>query len=506
MDTIKLAHHSRRRVLGVAGLAAVGGVAGLGWSALAAGRDEPVLALTHVTVIDMTGAPPRPDQTVLVAGERITALGHSVPVPRHARVVDLSGKYLIPGLCDMHVHSVHPEGVLPQLYVAMGITTVREMTEFPWVRDWRDRVTAGTLLGPRWILGSRILDGSPSIWTGNELGVHLEVTTPAQARTAVRQAKREGADFVKVYSRLDRDSLLAIAGEADRQGIPFAGHAADAVPLLDAAQAGQRSVEHFFPALLGASSQEAMVRRLLADIRLTGTGDGSREWFRAIHPIDWLATTTHDAHRAADVYAQLGATRTAITPTLLVHHVTDRPEQVNIDPDRLRYLPPGTLENWRTQLAATFTAGRTPEDVAQHRVVLEHRLRMLGDLHAAGVPVLAGTDAAGIPFGYPGFGLHDELALLVRAGLSPMAALQAATREPAKFVGQADALGTIRPGHLADLVVLDANPLTDIHNTLRIHSVLAGGRYLDPAARQRLLADIEAAARAAPVTPTAGCC
>jgi amidohydrolase family protein len=499
MDTV-----SRRRLLALGIGAAAAGVA---LPASAAG--QPVLAFTHATVIDMTGAPPLREQTLLVTGDRITGLGDQVPIPPDARVVDLTGKYVIPGLHDMHVHSFHPEGVLPQLYVAMGVTTVREMTDLPWVHEWRDHVVAGTLLGPRWVIGSRILDGSPSIWTGNPLGVHVEITDPAQARAAVRQARAGGADFVKVYSRLGADCVLAVADEARRQRIPFAGHASDLLAVVDAARAGQRSVEHFFPALLGASRQEPELRRRLAAITLTGTGKGSREWFRAVHPLDWLATTTHDPHRAADVFACLADAGTAITPTLLVHDVVDRPERVNTDPNRLRYLPPGQLEAWRSQLAETFTDGRTPVETVQHRVVFRHRQRMLAAMHEAGVRVLAGTDAAGVMFGYPGFGLHDELALLVSAGLSPMAALQAATREPARFLGAPDR-GTVHVGQVADLVVLDANPLADIRNTQRIHSVLANGRYVSEAERRQVLTDIETAA-AATATTTAtttdgGCC
>ncbi|MEU1394135.1 MULTISPECIES: amidohydrolase family protein [unclassified Nonomuraea] len=195
-----------------------------------------------------------------------------------------------------------------------------------------------------------------------------------------------------------------------------------------------------------------------------------------------------------------------MTPTLVMHRVTDLPDDVVADKERLRYLPPGTEESWKAQLAEIFTKGRTPEQAAQHRRIYRHRLRILNDMHRAGVPILAGTDAP-VMYLNPGFALHDELAQLVAAGLTPMAALQAATREPARYLGLADSLGTIRKGYLADLVVLDANPLDDIRNTLRIHSVMTRGRYLSAADRVRLLASIEAAAKAVPSGGGAiGCC
>ncbi|WP_430783471.1 amidohydrolase family protein [Actinoplanes sp. G11-F43] len=497
---------SRRGVL-AAGLGAAIGAAGLPRQPAAAAG--PVVALTHVTLIDATGAPAQPDTTVIVTGQTISAIGRSaeVRVPPHALEVDLRGRFLIPGLCDMHVHSLFPEGILPALYVAAGVTTVREMMGLPWVHQWRERVEAGELLGPRWIVGSAILDGRPSIWSGNTAGVFDEIGTPREAREAVRRARRDGADFVKLYSRIDRRILHAVAAEARRQGLPFAGHAADAVPMTEASAAGQRSFEHLFPAHIGASGNQAAVRRLLGAIRLSGNGTGHREWFHGIQAAEWLAATTYDPHRAAGIYARLAARGTAITPTLVMHRITDLPAEVDADPERLRYLPPGTAQNWAAQLAETFVDGRTAEQARRHRMLFAHRLRVIGEMRRAGVPVLAGTDAGGIAFGYPGFSVHDELALLVQAGFTPMQALQAATREPARFLGRHDASGTVRRGHVADLVVLDANPLDDIRNTLRIHAVLVRGRYISPTERERLLASIAATAQATRTSPaTVSCC
>ncbi|MFG1686741.1 hypothetical protein ACGFNP_41715 [Nonomuraea sp. NPDC049269] len=175
----------------------------------------------------------------------------------------------------------------------------------------------------------------------------------------MRKAKRAGADFIKVYSRLDRESFLAIADEARRLRLPVCGHAADAVPIVEAARAGQRSFEHFFPALFGVSGKESEVRRLIDAIKIQGKGTGVHDWFAAIHPADWLACTTYDPHRAADVYAQLKESGAAMTPTLVMHRVTDLPDHVVADKERLRYLPPGTEESWKAALAEIFTKGRT---------------------------------------------------------------------------------------------------------------------------------------------------
>ncbi|MGW0432248.1 amidohydrolase family protein [Micromonospora sp. NPDC003197] len=509
-----LRHLVSRRGMLAAGFGAAVGAVGSSPSTPTFAESRPTddgasIALTHVTVIDATGARPCPDMTVVVRGGRIAALGRSseVRVPTGTRVVDLTGKFVIPGLCDMHVHSLFPEGILPQLYVATGVTTVREMMGLPWAHQWRDQIEAGELIGPRWVIGSRILDGRPSIWSGNDGGVYDEIINERQAHNAVRQAKLEGADFIKIYSRLNHQSFHAIASEARRQRIPLAGHASDIVPIAEAARAGQRSFEHFFPALLGTSGSEAEIRRLLAAIPIAGDGNGHRDWFRGIRAAEWLAVNTYDPRRAADVCARLKGEGVAVTPTMIMHRTMDLADDVVPNHERLRYLPPGTLELWKLQLKEFSQDGRTPQESNQSRVLFQHRLRLLNEMHRAGVQILVGTDASGIPFGYPGFTVHDELVLLVQAGFTPMEALQAATREPARYLGLQNSLGTIRQGHLADLVILDANPLHDIRNTQRIHALMTRGRFISSSERQGLLADIEAAAgTASRLSAFTGCC
>ena len=180
---------------------------------VASGKPTRITALTDVTVIDVATGRRDRHQTVLISGDRIIGVGR-IPVPRGAVEINLSGKYVIPGLADMHVHSLGDERVSPPLYLANGLTTVREMAGTnPLLYDWRDRIEAGTLLGPRMIVGSQIIDGDPTLWDPNLLRVLVVSDEPA-ARAAVRQVKAEGADFVKVYSRLSRQSYAAILDEA----------------------------------------------------------------------------------------------------------------------------------------------------------------------------------------------------------------------------------------------------------------------------------------------------
>lgn len=497
---------SRRTVLaaGVAtGVAAgIGGV--LGRPAVAmpggpAGR-RGGMALTHVTVIDPASGRVTPDVTVVLHGDTIAEVRPG-PAPHGARVVDLRGRYVIPGLADMHAHA-QVEGIDPALNVANGVTTVREMAGSPLARDWRDRIEAGTLLGPRYVLGSKIIDGRPSIWDPAWLDV-VQVADPAQARAAVRDQQATGADFVKVYSRVSRPAYRAIAAEAHRRGIPFAGHCPDEVPLEEAADLGQASVEHLFWAPFDTSRAEAEIRAQIARIRLE-LGDYSG-WFAAIHPLEWTAANSYSPAKARRLYAKLARRRTRQVPTLAMHRGLDHARALDIGADpRNKYLPASVIDSMEFAREEFYLADRAPATDAEWAAMFDHRLGTVRDLYEHEVPLMTGTDTGTVAV-YPGFSVHDELALFVRAGLPPMAALHAATAEPARFLGTRG--GRIAPGHLADLAVLDADPLRDIANTTRLSGVVVRGRYLGPDERLAILAEVERVAASAPpaAAATGGC-
>ncbi|MDG4820707.1 amidohydrolase family protein [Asanoa sp. WMMD1127] len=495
-------HISRRSVLaGAAGLAA--GAAGLGVGrasatprvATAADR---FTAITHVTVIDATGAPAQRDMTVLLRGDRILAVEPSrrVGVPPGAQVVDGRGKFLIPGLANMHNHTFDGELIEPPLNIANGITTVREMSANADVTQWRREIAAGTRLGPRYTIGSPIVDGSPSLWEG--LGApYIAVATPAEGRATVRAQKDAGADFVKVYTRLSRASFFAIADEARRQRIPFLGHVSDFVQLTEASDAGLASVEHLFQVFYDLSSREDELRRAITSVPIAG-GEYNG-WLNKMHPYEYAAARSVDRHKAAGVFARLARNRTRVTPTLVLHTFTDLPGDTPLTDPRYAYVPAATQGFWQFALELIYLNGRTPEQDARGREIYERRLRLVYDLDRAGVPLLAGTDN-GTAYLVPGFSLHDELARLAQAGLTNMRVLQTATLEPARYLGARDR-GTIERGNVADLVLLDADPLRDIRNTTRINSVVVRGEVIDPAARQRMLDDVRQAAAAQPPAP-----
>jgi imidazolonepropionase-like amidohydrolase len=284
----------------------------------------------------------------------------------------------------------------------------------------------------------------------------MTVTDALEARRAVQELKHQGADFAKVYALLSREAYFALADEAGKQKLPFAGHVPASVTVEEAAQAGQQSIEHLY--------------------RL------SREYFG-------------DRDRAPAMVDALLENGTWVVPTLILEHGALAP---NADDERRQYLPLAVQRMWDLG-GEMLMEGMPGVRMAISRLVDERNRLLVGALHRAGVRLLAGTDTASWNRGtFPGFSLHDELALLVEAGLTPMQALQAATLNPARFLGKEQEFGTVLPGRRGDLVLLDADPLQDIHNTRKIHAVMLGGRLLDRRTLDRMLAEVKAAAAPRP--------
>jgi hypothetical protein len=410
------------------------------------------VALVHATVITMADHGVIRDGTVLIDGDRIVAVGQrgSVPIPAGARVIDATGKFVIPGLWDMHAHTSVPggEGLLG-LYVANGVTGVRDMGgDYGAIVDWRKRIRAGTLTGPR------IIASGPYVQGGDAALPHFVVRTPAEATASVDSLGSLGVDFVKVHELVPRDAFFALARAARARGLFLAGHVQDGVTNEEAADSGQRSLEHLkgFPNQCTPSDSA----------RLAGA--------HILHRIVLESCTTADQSTA---YRRLALRKAWVTPTFMAGEMIAALPGTRLPSDSLlRYLPAFLRE-------AMAAALEIPADMPADGNVLgqalyRKRFDVVRGLFATGVPILAGTDAP-LPNSIPGFGLHEELAALVRAGLTPRQALAAATSEAARYFG-VDTLGTICTGCVADLVVLDVDPLVQIQNTRRIWMVVAGGR------------------------------
>jgi imidazolonepropionase-like amidohydrolase len=447
------------------------------------------LVITHVTVIDATGAVARPDMTVVITGERITALGQTgkVKVPADAQEIDGTGKFLIPGLWDMHVHwsePIAPAAPYLELFTANGVTGVRQMWGFPSHFRWRKDMAAGTLRGPRMVLAGPIVDGPKPVWPGS-----TAAGTEAEGRQAVRKTKEDGYDFVKVYSLLPRDVYLAIADEAKKQGLPFAGHVPYSVTAGEASDAGQKSMEHLYGILPACSTKGGELAKDLAAARRDPANPDRALLRRANEQL----IDTYDAAKAAALFAKFKANGTWQVPTLTVLRALGNLDDSAFTNDkRLTFMPSSVRDFWNPKTDFRLKS-MTQEDFALQRKMFKRNLELVGAMHRAGVELLAGTDVLN-PYCFPGFSLHDELELLVEAGLSPMAALQTATRDPARYLDQLKDFGTVEQGKIADLVLLEADPLNDIKNTKKITSVIVGGKLLARGMLDKILADVEAAA------------
>lgn len=460
------------------------------------------IAITHVSVVDVDGGRLLPDQTVVVSGNRITAVGASVRIPTGARVINARGKVLIPGLWDMHTHALDRWEWSSLMNVANGVTGIRDpaaVMPVPEIVRLRRAVERGETLGPRFVASGRIIDGSPK-----SRATYVAIDSPAAMRAEVRQRQQAGLDFIKVYTRMSRDVFMAGVDESRRLGIPLVGHVPLAVTAADASDAGMRSIEHSYRHRMSCATAEEEIRRLLRDaVTIRETGDDQR--FAATEDSAFvLGVNTYSAEKCRSLGERFARNGTWFVPTLVEMHTrfrsefpgTDEFERLFTNP-RLRYVSPARVTQWRTTMATNmgeligqFSFGpRGPDTVmAEREREVVNRLRMPADLQRGGALLLAGTDVDNtFPFLFFGFSLHDELALLVKGGLTPLAALQSATINPARFLGREKELGTIAEGKLADLVLLDANPLENIGNTTRIAAVVQNGRYLPRAELDRLL-------------------
>jgi imidazolonepropionase-like amidohydrolase len=389
------------------------------------------ITIDNVTIVDVTNGRLQPRKTVVIEGKRIARIENANKATRAAATLDGTGMFVIPGLWDMHIHAHFTndtarfrstsEVMLP-LFIVNGVTGVRDLgSNLEATLSVRDSVAAHQLIGPRMLVSGPMIDGPTSRYAAA-----IKVATPDEARAAVRMLKERGVDLIKTQTLIPRDAFFAMADEATRLSIPFEGHVPREITAMEAVNARQRSFEH-----------------------MIGVSDTS-----------------------AALIAELGRRKVWQCPTV-INSVGTAADFAN-DPG-LPYWLRASVEGWRrtavSRLTATDSAARAFEERATRRLGLIKRL------HDAKVPFLAGTDA---PAGYdlvPGTSIHRELQLFVRAGLTPLQALQTATLNPAVFFGKTAEWGTVAPGKTADLVVLSRNPLVDIANTRSIVAVVANGRY-----------------------------
>jgi imidazolonepropionase-like amidohydrolase len=448
------------------------------------------LAITHVTLIDATGADPKPDVTIVVAAGKIHAItpSSSAQLPSNAQVIDATGKFLIPGLTDSHLHLTgagEPAGsrdfFLP-LLLANGITTVRDMGGYlQSLVPLREEIRDGKRLGPEIFFPGPYLDGDPPSFQPS-----LVVTNPTQATDDVQSLVAQRVDFIKVQSILSRTAYFAIADAAKQQHISFVGHVPDRVTAAEASDAGQKSIEHLTGVLRACSSAEPRLMEEQfrgAPKNETPQGSHAREigWQREL-------LSTYSGKTCDALIAKLRSNHTWQTPTLVLlrHDAYPTPRSDAAAADLLPYVPKTIVSTWKDVRKKQDQLASPPEFELRDQL-FERSSQVVAKMKTAGVGILAGTDSPA-PELVPGFSLHEELALLTQAGLSPMQALQAATKNPADFMEISQKQGTIEVGKNADLLLLDANPLDDIRNTEKIRALVIHGKLLDRASLDQMLA------------------
>jgi imidazolonepropionase-like amidohydrolase len=439
-------------------------------------RSPRAVALTHVTVVDVRSGELRREQTVVIVGDRIASVGQSgaVALPVGTQVVNGLGAYVIPGLWDAHVHLSYLDACALPVFVANGITSVRDAgARLEDIRAWRQNIANGSLLGPRiktagpnvedraWLERAwKLVPPNTASWTW---GPRLELADPDRASGVVDSLVHLGVDFVK-FRNLPRESFLAVVAEAKRHKLPIAGHAPHGMGLAEASEAGITSIEHAETIMSALGSMPDTARLQSFEI--------------------------------------LGRNGTLVTPTLVTDvaaHLTSEDDVLAAlaDFDGMHhigraYIGKKTIELWRLSLDLK----RKTDEPADWQPYYRREVADMRLARKAGVRFMAGTDVGGAVGLYPGLSVHDELRLLVKeVGLTPLEALQAATQVPPIFFGDEGDLGTIEPGKIADLVLLDANPLADIGNLHRIRSVVVGGRVAQRMSLDSALSDAAFGAR-----------
>ena len=409
--------------------------------------NDSAIVFRNVSILPMDSQRVLPNQTVVVKKGKISTIDDvkNVTIPSNAVVIDGSGKYLLPGLADMHVHTDPSD--FP-LFLANGITTVREMNGSANHLKWREQLASGKLLGPRLFVASTMIAGDKQRYR------HVLVTSPEQAAKVVREFAEQKYDFIKVYDGISRAVYDQIVQTARAEKIPVVGHIPSAVGLEHVLESGQKSIEH------------------TEQIEYATAGFDSP-----------LSSEQSDA-----VAAQIARANAWITPTLAAQEVLCRQGTAwfnsLFDRPEMKFVDSSTLSWWSSLKRDPGSAKSGEHDMGSRFFSSQANLvKSLNDRHAL---ILAGTDTPN-PLLVPGFSLHDELRNLHEAGLTPFEALQTATTNPAKFLGLLEETGTVDTGKRADLVLVDGNPLQDLATLRAPEGVMLGGIWLPRSELNELL-------------------
>lgn len=426
------------------------------------------LVVRNANIVDVETGNISENQTIEVRDGEIAGIHDSDTEIAANETIEASGKYVIPGLWDMHVHFRGGDSLIAenkkllQLYIKNGVTTVRDAGGdiTPAILEWKQQIENGTLTGPQIFTSGPKLDGPDARWAGS-----IELQSADEVSAAFDSLESLNVDYVKLYdSTIPADAYLAAIEEAEQRGLPVTGHMPFTVDFNEAVSAGLDATEHMYYVLKGSSSEEDRIT--------TAVRNGEYGFWEALSEV----IETYDQETARQTYARMAEAGTGIVPTLHIGKVLAFLNETDHSSDEyLKNIPAGIQETYQGRLQS---ARQQSEEATQRRRNLRERfVNMIPDIHNAGVTIYAGSDSGPYnSFVYPGVSLHKELQELVAAGLSPLEALQTSVINGPEFFGVSENYGKVKQGYAADLLLLNSNPLEDIQNTRDIYSVIVKGQ------------------------------
>jgi imidazolonepropionase-like amidohydrolase len=454
-----------------------------------------LLVFRNVNAIDAVNGL-RNRVTVVIRGNRITRVttASELNLSKDAKTIDATGKYLIPGLWDAHVHLSYDQEITPamfQLFLVNGITSIRDTGgQLQLVLPWREKARQDSRNTPRVMLAGPLLDGKPAVYDGSsranpELGIGAG--TAADAERLVDEFAAAGVDLIKAYEMLSPEAFQAVINRATSKGLQVTGHVPLSMDVISASNAGLRSMEHLRNLEMSCSAHSEQLLEIRRRLLKEGAHDLGSVLRSRIHRAQRMrAVNTQDEATREKVVKALAENGTWQIPTLTI--LTDQRFHARPHwPETVQHLPESVRRRW------TENAERSSSSPASsaRAAFAQWAFDMIGHLSRAGVGMMAGTDCP-IALLTPGYSLHEELRLFVQAGLTPLQALETATWKPAQYFCLEEELGTIAENMLADLILLDANPLEDIDNTRRIRAVVRDGKLHDRNGLDRMLQALEA--------------
>ena len=447
------------------------------------------LVITNANIVDVAGGRIIPHQLLAISGDTVKAVDDTKAAAKYKadRTYDAGGRYVMPGLWDMHIHlrggdsTIEANKALLPLFLAYGVTTVRECGGdiTPSVLEWRKQTAAGELAGPRIFTAGPKLDGPHAVWAGS-----IPVVTPAEVTAALDSLQKIHVDFVKIYdSKISGDAYLEIIRQAKARGMTVTGHMPYTVELKEAAGLGMNGSEHLYYVFKACSSKEDSITQVI------------REREHSERPIGLFGAlpslyATYDSVKAAQLFKFLAAKKFSITPTLYISKTLAGIKTTDHSRDSLtKYIDPKIIATYQGRIRGARRQSDEATRFSEKYAALVTSL--VPKMYAAGVNVVAGSDCgASNSYVYPGESIHEEIKLLVAAGLTPAQGLRTAVINGSKFFGVENFFGSLRPGKCSDLIVLEQNPLVDIAAIDHLNSVLSHGKLYSRADLDALLAAI----------------